>query len=66
MPCQQFPIPNLRATRLPLKAAGYYREFTVPLSGKLGRGLARIVTGARGEIYYTAHHYDWLSFIRIK
>ena len=49
---------------LPAKAAGYYREFTVPLAGQSGRGAARIVTGAGGEVYYTADHY--LTFTRIK
>jgi uncharacterized protein RhaS with RHS repeats len=55
----------LNATgNLPAKAAGYYREFTVPLAGQSGRGAARIVTGAGGEVYYTADHY--LTFTRIK
>jgi RHS repeat-associated protein len=53
-------------TQLPVKPAGYYREYTVPLPGILGKGESRLVTGAGGEIYYTAHHYFWLSFIRIK
>ena len=53
-------------TDLPVKAAGYYREYTVPLPGVLGKGEARIITGAGGEIYYTAHHFAWLSFIRLK
>jgi RHS repeat-associated protein len=49
---------------LPAKAAGYYREFTVPLAGQSGRGAARIVTGAGGEVFYTADHY--LTFTRLK
>ena len=54
---------NTTAT-LPAKSAGYYREFTVPVAGQAGRGAARLVTGAGGEIYYTADHY--LTFTRIK
>jgi ribonuclease T1 len=52
------------AAQLPAKAAGYYREFTVPVAGQAGRGAARLVTGAGGEIYYTADHY--VTFTRIK
>jgi RHS repeat-associated protein len=50
--------------RLPAKGAGYYREFTVPLAGQAGRGASRVITGAGGEIYYTADHYT--TFTRIK
>ncbi len=49
---------------LPAQAAGYYREFTVPLEGQAGRGAARLVTGAAGEVFYTADHYA--TFTRIK
>ena len=52
------------AGSLPSKAAGYYREFTVPLAGQSGRGASRLVTGAGGEVYYTADHYQ--TFTRIK
>jgi RHS repeat-associated protein len=52
------------AGKLPVKAVGYYREFTVPLTGQSGRGAARLVTGLAGEVYYTADHY--LTFTRIK
>lgn len=52
------------AGQLPTKAAGYYREFTVPLAGQTGRGAARLVTGAGGEIYYTTDHY--VTFVKIK
>jgi len=45
-------------------AAGYYRRYTVPLAGELGRGIARLVKGAAGEIYYTPDKYK--TFIRIK
>jgi RHS repeat-associated protein len=52
------------AGQLPAKAAGYYREFTVPVAGQAGRGAARLVTGAGGEVYYTADHYT--TFTKIK
>lgn len=47
---------------LPLRARGYYREYTVPTPGIRHRGARRIVCGGR-EIpkpdvcYYTADHY---------
>jgi len=50
--------------QLPAKAAGYYREYTVPLAGQVGRGASRLVRGAAGEIYYTADHYA--TFLRIQ
>ena len=49
---------------LSVKGAGYYREYTVPLAGQTGRGTARIVTGASGEIYYTIDHY--VTWIKIR
>lgn len=48
---------------LPRKASGYYREFTVPTPGESDRGARRIVTGATGEKYYTADHYESFKFI---
>ncbi|WP_346960926.1 ribonuclease domain-containing protein [uncultured Arthrobacter sp.] len=48
---------------LPRKASGYYREFTVPTPGVTSRGARRIVTGATGEKYYTADHYESFKFI---
>lgn len=50
--------------RLPAKARGYYREFTVPTPGASNRGARRIVAGAEGEYYYTDDHYR--SFRRIR
>jgi ribonuclease T1 len=50
--------------RLPLKARGYYREYTVPTPQVNHRGARRIVTGRAGERYYTDDHYQ--SFKRIK
>ena len=58
--------------RLPAKARGYYREYTVKTPGARDRGARRIVAGAgaggdvrnSGEYYYTADHYR--SFARIR
>lgn len=51
--------------RLPPRARGYYREYTVPTPGRKDRGARRIVAGkgmndsvaTSGEYYYTADHY---------
>ena len=45
---------------LPMKEKGYYKEFVVPTPGVKGAGLQRIVTGSKGEIYYTPDHYGTL------
>ena len=48
---------------LPIKSdPNYYHEFVHPTSGVNHAGLQRIVTGARGEWYYTPDHYE--IFIR--
>jgi len=57
-----------RERRLPAKARGFYREYTVPTPGARDRGARRIVCGggqpARPEsCYYTGDHYT--SFSRI-
>ena len=52
-----------RERRLPPRARGYYREYTVPTPGARDRGARRIVAGSGGERYYTADHYR--SFRRI-
>ena len=61
-----------REGRLPSRAHGYYREYTVPTPGSRDRGARRIVAG-RGsqsnvansdEYYYTDDHYE--SFRRIR
>lgn len=49
--------------RLPLKARGYYREYTVPTPGAKNRGARRIIAGEAAERYYTPDHYN--SFQRI-
>lgn len=46
-----------RERLLPLKPAGYYREYTVITPGASMRGARRIVAGAGGELYYTDDHY---------
>ena len=48
---------------LPDRPAGHYREYTVPRPGNQGRGAIRIVTGAEGELYWTADHYDSFAWI---
>lgn len=50
--------------RLPVKARGYYREYTVRTPGTRDRGARRIVAGKGGELYYTDDHYR--SFRRIR
>jgi ribonuclease T1 len=49
---------------LPDRPSGYYREYTVETPGSPDRGARRIVSGADGELYWTADHYD--SFERIR
>ena len=48
---------------LPDRPDGHYREYTVPRPGNQGRGAIRIVTGADGELYWTADHYDSFAWI---
>ncbi|MFN8466168.1 MAG: ribonuclease domain-containing protein [Caldilineaceae bacterium] len=48
---------------LPSRPRGYYHEYTVITPGENDRGARRIVTGSRGELYYTDDHYD--SFKRV-
>jgi ribonuclease T1 len=48
---------------LPIRAGGYYREYTVATPGQADRGARRLVTGRGGELYWTADHYA--SFWRI-
>ena len=49
---------------LPKEPSGYYHEYTVSTPGESDRGARRIITGAAGEFYYTADHYD--SFRRVE
>lgn len=53
-----------REHRLPIRARGYYREYTVETPGLQGRGPKRIVAGRGGELFYTDDHYR--SFRRIR
>lgn len=46
-----------REGRLPQRAPGYYREYTVPTPGESDRGARRLVVGEDGDVYYTADHY---------
>lgn len=52
-----------REGRLPKKSAGYYHEYVHPTPGIGGPGPQRIVTGERGEVYYTPDHYG--TFTRL-
>ena len=49
--------------RLPVKASGYYHEYTVATPGEDDRGARRIIMGKAGEYYYTADHYE--TFVRV-
>jgi ribonuclease T1 len=53
-----------REKRLPARAHGYYREYTVRTPGASDRGARRIVAGNGGEFYYSEDHYR--SFRRIR
>jgi len=46
-----------RERRLPPRASGYYREYTVPTPGARDRGGRRIIAGRNAELYYTDDHY---------
>jgi ribonuclease T1 len=53
-----------RERLLPIRADGYYREYTVITPGSSDRGARRIIAGQGGELYYTDDHYE--SFKRVK
>ncbi|MFC1836327.1 ribonuclease domain-containing protein [Thermodesulfobacteriota bacterium] len=46
-----------REKLLPRNRRGYYREYVVRTPGLRGVGPQRLVTGAKGEVYYTPDHY---------
>jgi ribonuclease T1 len=48
---------------LPDRPEGHYREYTVARAGSQGRGPLRIVTGADGELYWSADHYASFAWI---
>jgi RHS repeat-associated protein len=58
------PCAGKTTPELPVQPSGYYREYTVPTPGAATRGARRIVTGSRGEIYYTNSHYE--QFIQLR
>ena len=44
--------------RLPVRARGYYHEYTVPTPGRTDRGARRVVAGsAAHEFFYSDDHY---------
>jgi ribonuclease T1 len=49
---------------LPKHPRGYYHEYTVKTPRTHSRGARRIISGATGEYYYTANHYQ--TFKRIQ
>jgi ribonuclease T1 len=53
-----------REGRLPHRARGYYKEYTVKTPGRRDRGARRIVAGAAGEFYYTDDHYASFKLIK--
>ena len=50
--------------RLPSKDRRYYREYTVPTPGSDTRGARRLISGQKGELFYTNDHYR--TFVRIR
>jgi guanyl-specific ribonuclease Sa len=57
-----------REKRLPARASGYYREYTVPTPGSPDRGARRIVTGGDPprEFYYSPDHYRSFRPIEVR
>ena len=53
-----------RERLLPIRAEGYYQEYTVITPGSSDRGARRVIAGQSGELYYTDDHYE--SFKRVK
>lgn len=53
-----------RERKLPQRAQGYYREYTVKTPGARDRGARRIVCGPIPECYFTSDHYRTFSYIR--
>lgn len=49
---------------LPKQRRGYYREWVHPTPQAPGPGPQRVVSGADGDLWYTADHYE--SFIELK
>ena len=53
-----------REGRLPSRARGYWREYTVPTPGSPDRGARRLVGGDHRELYYSRDHYRTFTAIR--
>lgn len=53
-----------REGRLPRAARGYYTEWVVRTKGLRGVGPQRLITGQRGEAFYTPDHYE--TFIQVR
>jgi ribonuclease T1 len=53
-----------REGRLPRRARGYWREYTVPTPGEDDRGARRLIGGDRRELYYTRDHYRSFRVVR--
>lgn len=52
--------------RLPAERDGYYHEYTVPTPGSPDRGARRIITGARGQFWYTGDHYETFERVDVR
>jgi len=53
-----------REGRLPKQPRGYYTEWVVRTEGLRGVGPQRLITGQKGEVFYTSDHYE--TFIRVR
>jgi guanyl-specific ribonuclease Sa len=49
---------------LPNKPSGYYKEYVHPTPGAKGAGQMRVVTGKKGEAWFTPDHYKNFTPIR--
>lgn len=52
-----------RERLLPVRARGWYHEYTVPTPGEDDRGARRIVTGEDGTEYWSPDHYATFDVI---
>ncbi|TCO57012.1 ribonuclease domain-containing protein [Actinocrispum wychmicini] len=50
---------------LPTCSTGYYHEYTVITPGSSTRGARRVITGSRGEFFYTADHYASFRLVNV-
>ena len=42
---------------LPFQKIGYYREYVIPTPGVNHAGMQRVITGTKGELFYSPDHY---------